>query len=359
MNNQTWKVSAADADLRLDKWLAATDRLGSRSRALAAIEKGKIFVNEVEQSTADAGRRLQPGETVRLWMDRPGSSERRYSERREAGMHILYEDSALLVVNKPAGLLAVPLASQPDEPSLFDQIKHHLRSTRREPFVVHRIDRDTSGLVVFAKTGEAQKNLKKQFEQRDADRIYLAVVHGTPKPDSGTWKDLIEWDNEELKQQQVQEKTRKAQEAVCRYKTLEKFRDATLIEVRLVSGKRNQIRIQAGLRGFPLVGEKMYVYENPYRRVEFPRQALHAHKLSIKHPITGKPLNFEAPIPEDIKNLLATISKEEAVKQPALPAIKLPEKPAVKLPIRSADLKRTKHPAPIKKTAPGRKSGKR
>jgi len=359
MNNQTWKVSAADADLRLDKWLAATDRLGSRSRALAAIEKGKVFVNEVEQSTADAGRRLVTGETVRLWMDRPGSSERRYTERHEAGLHILYEDSALLVVNKPAGLLAVPLASQPDEESLFDQIKHHLRSTRREPFVVHRIDRDTSGLVVFAKTGEAQKKLKEQFEHRDADRIYLAVVYGAPKPDSGTWKDLIEWDNEELKQQQVQEKTRKAQEAVCRYKALEKFRDATLIEVRLVSGKRNQIRIQAGLRGFPLVGEKMYVYENPYRRVEFPRQALHAHKLSLKHPTTGKPLKFEAPIPDDIKTLLATISKEEAVKQPVRPALKLPEKPSNKLPIRSADLKRKKLTGPIKKTAPGRKSGKR
>lgn len=359
MNNQTWKVSAADADVRLDKWLAASDRLGSRSRSLAAIEKGKIFINEVEQSTADAGRRLVPGETVRLWMDRPGSSERRYSERREAGTHFLYEDASLVVVNKPAGLLAVPLASQPEEPSLFDQIKHHLRSTRREPFVVHRIDRDTSGLVVFAKTGEAQRNLKEQFERRDADRVYLAVVYGTPQPDSGTWQDLIEWDNEELKQQQVQEKTRKAQEATCRYKVLKKFRDATLIEVRLVSGKRNQIRIQAGLRGYPLVGEKMYIYENPYRRIEFPRQALHAQKLSLKHPTTGKLMNFEAPIPEDLNALLATISKDEGVKQPAILALKLPEKPPSKLPLRSGDLKRKKVAGPvipIKKTAISRKS---
>lgn len=359
MNNQTWKVSPADADVRLDKWLAAADRMGSRSRSLAAIEKGKIFVNDIEQSTADAGRKLKAGDAVRLWMDRPGSSERRYTERREAGLHILYEDSAMLVVNKPAGLLAVPLASQPDGESLFDQVKHHLRSTKREPFVVHRIDRDTSGLVVFAKTGEAQRNLKEQFERRDADRIYLAAVYGTPQPDSGTWKDLIEWDNEELKQQQVQEKTRKAQEATCRYKTLKKFRDATLIEVRLVSGKRNQIRIQAGLRGHPLVGEKMYVYENPARRIEFPRQALHAHKLSLKHPTTGKPLKFEAPIPEDLNALLATISKDEGVKRPAVPAPNLPEKPPSKLPLRSADLRLKKASVPIKKAAASRKQGQR
>lgn len=356
MNNQKWKVSSNDAGLRLDKWLAAPERLGSRSKSLAAIEKGKIFVNDVEQSTPDAGRKLIAGENVRLWMDRPGSSERRYSERREAGLHILYEDSSLMVLNKPAGLLAVPLASQPDEPSLFDLVKYHLRSTKREPFVVHRIDRDTSGLVVFAKTGEAQHKLKDQFEKRDAIRIYLAVVYATPNPEAGTWRDLIEWDNEELKQQQVQEKTRKAQEAVCRYKVLEKFRDASLIEVRLVSGKRNQIRIQAGLRGHPLVGEKMYVYENPLRRIEFPRQALHAHKLGFNHPVTDKPLNFESPLPDDMKTLLATISKDEALKQPVLLSLKsvekpLGEKPSNKPQLRNAELKPKKAISPNRKAA--------
>lgn len=350
MNNQKWTVNAADTGVRLDKWLAAAERLGSRSRSLAAIEKGKIFVNDVEQSTADAGRKLIPGENIRLWMDRPGSSERRYSERFEAGLHIIYEDSSLLVLNKPAGLLAVPLASQPDEPSLFDEVKHHLRSTKRDPFVVHRIDRDTSGLVVFAKTGEAQHKLKDQFEKRDATRIYLAVVYATPDPDAGTWRDLIEWDNEELKQQQVQEKTRKAQEAVCRYKVLEKFRDATLIEVRLVSGKRNQIRIQAGLRGHPLVGEKMYVYENPLRRIEFPRQALHAHKLSFKHPAIEKMLYFEAPLPNDMKALLLAISKDEATKQPALLSLKPAQKNLGKLPLRKTELK------PQRATSPARQA---
>ena len=177
-NKQRWQVSEAEAGARLDKWLAAAERLGSRAKALAAIERGKVFVNDVEQAGADAGRRLQAGATIRLWMDHPGSAARRYSERHDAGLHLLYEDSSLLVVNKPAGLLTVPLPAAFDEVSLYDLVKHHLRSqSKREPLIVHRIDRDTSGLVVFAKTGTAQHQLKDQFERRTAERIYLAIVY--------------------------------------------------------------------------------------------------------------------------------------------------------------------------------------
>lgn len=309
MNNQTWKVTETEASTRLDKWLAAADRLASRSKSLAAIEKGKVFVNDVEQTTVDAGRKLQAGDAVRLWIDRPGSSERRFAERREAGLHLLYEDDSLLVINKPAGLLTVPLATQPGEASLLDQVKHHLRSTRRDPLVVHRIDRDTSGLVVFAKTADAQHKLKDQFERRDAERVYLAVVHGCPQPDSGTWKDLLEWDQESLKQQpaDASRDRRKAtvKEAVCRYLVKEKFKKASIIEVQLVTGKRNQIRIQAGLRGYPVVGERMYVYENaPEQKIEFSRQALHAFKLGFKHPADHRPMKFEAPLPDDIQRLI-------------------------------------------------------
>jgi 23S rRNA pseudouridine1911/1915/1917 synthase len=311
MDNKEWQVSEAESGLRLDKWLAAAERLGSRSKALAAIERGKVFIGGVEQTSADAARRMQAGETVRLWMDRPGSAERRYSERRESGLHLIYEDSSLVVVNKPAGLLTVPLPSQPDEPSLLDQIKNHLRShKKREPLVVHRIDRDTSGIVVFAKTVEAQRKLKKQFEQRKAERIYLAVVHGHPKPESGAWRDFLVWDQDSLKQQRAAAADRNAQEAVCQYRTLEKFKDASLIEVRLVTGKRNQIRVQAALRGHPLVGEKKYVYEPaPQPIVRFGRQALHAHRLSFRHPVHDRALSFEAPLADDIESLLKKCSK--------------------------------------------------
>jgi 23S rRNA pseudouridine1911/1915/1917 synthase len=311
LNNQSWKVSAAETDTRLDKWLAAPDRLGSRSKSLSAIEHGKVFINDVEQTTADAGRKLQPGETVRLWMDRPGSAARRYTERRASGLHLLYEDSSLLVINKPVGLLSVPLPSQPDEESLFDQVKFHLRShNNRDPLVVHRIDRDTSGLIVFAKTGEAQHKLKEQFERREPERVYLVAVHGHPEPESGIWKDLLEWDQEELKQHSADHKDRFTKQATSRYKVVEKFAHASLVEIRLVTGKRNQIRIQAGLRGYPVIGERMYVYDPPPDpKIEFNRQALHAFQLGFKHPVDRRPLKFEAPLPADFVALLERLRK--------------------------------------------------
>jgi len=311
MNDQNWRVSESESGMRLDKWLAAAERLGSRSKALSAIERGKVFVNNVEQTGADAARRLQAGEIVRLWMDRPGSAERRYTERREAGLHLLYEDSSLLVINKPAGLLTVPLPSQRDEPSLLDQVKHHLRSHKKpEPMVVHRIDRDTSGIVIFAKTPEAQRKLKDQFEQRRAERVYLAVVHGHPKPESGTWRDFLVWNQDAFKQQLAERRERNSKEAVSRYRTLEKFSGAALIEVSLVTGKRNQIRVQAGSRGHPLVGEKKYVYDPPPKpRIEFTRQALHAHRLAFKHPLNQRPMNFEAQAPDDFQSLLERLRR--------------------------------------------------
>jgi 23S rRNA pseudouridine1911/1915/1917 synthase len=216
MSDQNWRVSESEAGLRLDKWLAAAERLGSRSKSLSAIERGKVFVDGAEQTVADAARRLQAGETIRLWMDRPGSAERRYAERHESGLHLLYEDSSLLVINKPAGVLTVPLPAQPDEPSMLDQVKHHLRSHKKStPLVVHRIDRDTSGIIVFAKTPVSQQNLKDQFERRSAERVYLAVVYGRPKQERGTWRDFLVWDQDGLRQQRAERRDRNAKEAVC------------------------------------------------------------------------------------------------------------------------------------------------
>jgi 23S rRNA pseudouridine1911/1915/1917 synthase len=305
-NNQEWQVGEDEAGLRLDKWLASADRLGSRSRALTAIERGKVFIDNLEQSSADASRRLQGGEKVRLWMDRPGSAQKRYYERHSAGLHLLYEDNSLLVINKPAGLLTVPLPMQPDEPSLLDQVNLHLRSkSKQQPLIVHRIDRDTSGIVLFAKTFDAQQKLKAQFEQRQAERVYLAIIHGHPRGESGTWKDLLVWDQDQLKQQRATKRVGRAKEAICHYRVIEKFKDAALIEVRLVTGKQNQIRIQAGLRGHPLIGEKKYVYEpSPQRKIPFGRQALHAHRLKFRHPIEGRQMSFETAPPDDFQALL-------------------------------------------------------
>jgi len=313
MNKSTWKITEAEAGLRLDKWLAGEARLGSRAKALAALEKGQIFVDNTEQSPADAGRRMQTGQSVRLWLDRPGSAQRRnYSGagKRFADLHIVFEDETLLVINKPAGLLTVPLPAQPDAPSLLDRVTAHLRGqNRRQAFIVHRIDRDTSGLVVFAKTFAAQKKLKHQFERSEPERTYWAFVHGHPAPATGTWQDELVWDQEELKQRTVRAGDAQIHVAICRYHTLEKFAETSLLEVKLGTGKRNQIRVQASLHGHPLIGERQYlpprkpVESEAKPKLEFPRQALHAHRLGFRHPLDGRKLNFEAPLPADLQTL--------------------------------------------------------
>lgn len=310
---QVWTVAPADADQRLDKWLADSTRLGSRSRALDALAKGKVFVSDAEQNSSHAARKLEPGVQVRLWMDRPGSSERRFSERKASGLHLLYEDDSLLVLNKPAGLLSVPLPDQPEQTSLFDLVQAHFRSHRNlTPLIVHRIDRDTSGLVVFAKTSNAQHKLKDQFQQRECERVYLAAVYGSPSPDAGVWRDRLFWDERMMKQRPAEARNPQAKEAVSRYRRLETFAEASLLQVNLVTGKRNQIRIQAGLRGHPLIGEKKYVYENsPPRNIPFGRQALHALQLGFKHPINGRALKFEIDPPEDFQILLRKLRSSE------------------------------------------------
>jgi 23S rRNA pseudouridine1911/1915/1917 synthase len=305
-----WAVSRAEAGLRLDKYLAAEGRLGSRAKAIAALERGKIFLNGDEASMPDASRRLSAGDAVRAWMDRPGTSKPRPRVRVVGDLQILYEDDDLLVVNKPAGLLAVPLERKADAPSVYDQLADHIRGRgrRMRPFVVHRIDRDTSGLVVFAKHAPAQAALKEQFRRREPERVYWAVVYGHPDPPEGTWRDHLTWDTKALIQKETSPRDPRASEAISEYRVLQRFREASLIEVRLHTGRRNQIRIQARLRGHTLVGELRYVYgPDELRTIPFGRQALHARRLAFLHPADGRPLAFEAPPPADFESLLGRL----------------------------------------------------
>jgi 23S rRNA pseudouridine1911/1915/1917 synthase len=216
----------------------------------------------------------------------------------------------LVVVNKAAGLLSVPLPRKQDAPSVYDRLERYLRPQHRRPFVVHRIDRDTSGLVVFAKDPRTQQALKKQFIRRDPERVYLAVVYGHPQPAHGTWRDHLVWDRKALIQKRTHPRDPQGAEAVCHYRLVEEFRDASLVEVRLETGKRNQIRIQARLRGHTLVGERRYIYgPEALRPVDFPRQALHAYRLAFRHPSDHREVRFEAPLPADLRELLARLRR--------------------------------------------------
>ena len=226
--------------------------------------------------------------------------------RRSHELAILFEDSWFIVINKPAGMLSVPLERKAAAPSAFDLVERYLRPFgKRRPFIVHRIDQDTSGLVVFAKSAEAQARLKAQFRRREPERVYLAVVYGHPSPPRGRWQDHLVWDEKALIQKQTHPRDPRAQEAISDYQVRERYRDASLIEVRLHSGRRNQIRIQSRLRGHTLVGEKRYTFgPETLRPIQFERHALHAWRLGFDHPSDGRRCEFEAPLPADFDALL-------------------------------------------------------
>jgi len=306
MSDSQWTVGAGEATTRLDKFLAAPERLGSRGRATTALERGKVFLNGDEST--DGAYRLAEGDAVRVWMDRPGSAKRTSASTAVRGaknLHIIYEDESLVVVDKPAGLLAVPLERREDAASVYELLKEHLRTRKRRPFVVHRIDRDTSGLVVFTKDANTQHLLRQQFKRREPDRVYLAVVYGRPDPSSGTWRDRLVWDTRALIMKETHPRDPSGKDAISDYRVLEFFDTTALIEVRLQTGKRNQIRLQARLRGHTLVGEQRYTYgPELLRPITFARQALHARSLTFRHPIDERALTFESPVPADFEALL-------------------------------------------------------
>jgi 23S rRNA pseudouridine1911/1915/1917 synthase len=307
----SWTVGDDEAGIRLDKFLASPGRLGSRSRVVTALERGKVFLNDAEVAVADASSRLVRGAIVSVWMDRPGSARKRRGAFNSGDLAILHEDDALIVVNKPAGLLSVPLDQRDAAPSVYELVEDHLRSRgRRRPLVVHRIDQDTSGLVVFATHTQAQEELKGQFRRREPERVYRAVVYGHPDPAAGEWRDRLVWDRKAQIQKVTHPSDPNGVDAICDYEVVETFSGSSLIEVRLHTGKRNQIRIQARLRGHTLVGERRYVFgPGELRPIEFMRHALHAYRLAFRHPTDGRPLRFEAPLPGDFAELLARLRR--------------------------------------------------
>jgi 23S rRNA pseudouridine1911/1915/1917 synthase len=164
--------------------------------------------------------------------------------------------------------------------------------------------------VLFAKTAAAQEMLKEQFKRHQPERVYQAVVYGHPSPPAGTWRDHLVWDSRSLIQKETHPRDPRGKEAICHYRVIEKLAGAAVIEVQLVTGKRNQIRIQARLRGHTLVGEQRYIYgPEELRSIAFPRQALHALRLVFRHPRDERELRFEVPLPEDLLTLISQLRR--------------------------------------------------
>ena len=313
---QEWVVDQAGAGMRLDQWLALRTDARSRSRASEWIQRGKVYLAGEPVDATQGGMRLLEGDRVGVWIDRPGSSKPADLSVLDARhlLAIAYEDAAIVVVDKPAGLIVEPLPGRPrDESTLLDLLRDHYRHMPRTALhVVHRIDRDTTGLVLFARSPAARDALKEQFEERTPDRVYQAVVLGKPVPARGTWKDKLAWDALSLRQRRAHGTDARAKDAISHYKVVEQFAEAALLEVSLTTGKRNQIRVQTAFRGHPLIGERQYRFEAPAEPAGMPtldRQALHACRLGFVHPGTGKRVEFTSSMPDDMTELVEQLRR--------------------------------------------------
>jgi 23S rRNA pseudouridine1911/1915/1917 synthase len=306
-------ATAGDAGARLDKFLA--ERIGtlSRSRVKGLILQGLLTRDGVV--TTDVSEPVLPGATYQL---RPPAPTPATPQGESMPLAILYEDADLLVLDKPAGLVVHPAPGNPDGTLVNALIAHCGDSLtgiggERRPGIVHRLDKDTSGVMVVAKTEIAHTRLSAIFAARDLDREYQAICWGVPSPATGTIQGDIGRDPRDRKRMAVV--TRNGKPAITHYRTLRPFGTAAaLLACRLGSGRTHQIRVHLAHIGHPLIGDPVYLRRRPAAAkslaqpaqnlaLDFPRQALHAEMLGFLHPITGAALRFSAPPPADFKAL--------------------------------------------------------
>jgi 23S rRNA pseudouridine1911/1915/1917 synthase len=319
---ETLVIDASTAGARLDKVLAGLPSVGSREKARQVLKSGKVTLDGSAVGADDGGRALSAGNRIVVRWNQPGTGTRRVAAKEaldRAGVVVRYEDAAILVADKPAGLLTD--AADADQLKNRDTLRKRVRAWLRgdQVWPAHRIDRDTTGLVVFAKTEVAQAALKAQWIERTPVRVYLAVLEGSIEGDRGRFSDWMRWDGPTRIQRPCEPDTEGAWLAQADWTVKQRFDGrGTLVEVRLITGRRNQIRLHAMLAGHPLYGEPLY--KIPVRpgsraaaraatRPTIERQALHAHQLGFVHPTTREPVSFESPIPEDIAELLRRLRR--------------------------------------------------
>lgn len=302
-NNKVLNITAFDTDtgLRLDKFLSLRTEL-SRSRIGALIEQGHVY------PPFDADFKVQAGQSFKVEI--PPAIEAAPSAQ-SIPLDILYEDDDLIVINKPAGLVVHPGAGNTDG-TLVNALLYHCGDSLsgiggvKRPGIVHRIDKETSGVLVIAKNDAAHQNLSEQFSVHSIHRVYNAIVYGMP-PLSGTVTGNI--GRSPTDRQKMAIVATGGKRAVTHYKLLKPLFNgkASLVECKLETGRTHQIRVHLTSIKHPLVGDKTYGHApkgTPEILRLFPRQALHAAELGFIHPKTGKFMLFKAPLPQDMQLLL-------------------------------------------------------
>ena len=295
------KAGADCAGLRLDQALARLCPQHSRSRLQNWIRQARVTVNGA--TITEPRHKLWGGEAVEV-AEMP--DERLQSSKPEAiALNIAYEDESLIVIDKPPGLVVHP-GSGNWSGTLQNALLYHAPTLERLPRagIVHRLDKDTSGLMVVAKTLEAQTDLVRQLQARTVKRYYQALVRGVLEAGGTVDEPIGRHPTQRTKMAVVQS----GKPARTHFRVVERFIDCTLVECALETGRTHQIRVHMTALGHPLVGDQ--VYGNGASRVpigpEFPRQALHARRLGLVHPATGKPMLWKSNMPEDMAELIET-----------------------------------------------------
>ena len=294
-------IPARCAGLRLDQALARLLPEHSRSRIKSWIDAGRVTLGG---AAVDAKRKLRGGETV-VVAPLPAPQTAAYAPQAIA-LAIVYEDESILVIDKPAGLVVHPGSGNWDR-TLANALVHHAPQLARvaRAGIVHRLDKDTSGLLVVAKTETAQTDLVRQLQARIVKREYIALAQGDITR-GGTIDAPI--GRHPIKRTSMAV-VATGKQALTHYEVRERFGDCTLLACRLETGRTHQIRVHLASLGHPLVGDPAY---GRRRGLPFPRQALHAWRLGLAHPVTRQPLRWESPLPPDLAALVASLRERKA-----------------------------------------------
>ncbi|MCF1470660.1 RluA family pseudouridine synthase [Agrobacterium vitis] len=323
-------IAGEDAEGRLDAWLAAS--LGgdlSRNRVKALIEQGAVFVNGT--AVTEPKRKVKPGDQLVIAMPEPEDPE---PKGEDIPLTVLYEDKDLIVLSKPAGLVVHPGAGNWTG-TLVNALIHHCGDSLsgiggvKRPGIVHRLDKETSGVMVVAKNDIAHRHLADQFADHGRsgplERAYQALVWGRPRGLRGTIDAALGRAGDRTKRTVKREDTDDAREAITHYQVMERYGEkpdatclASLVECRLETGRTHQIRVHMAHIGHPLIGDPEYgaafktkanLLPDTAKAIvtNFHRQALHAYLLAFEHPTTGDVMHFEAPIPDDMETIIEAL----------------------------------------------------
>ncbi len=299
----------ASGGVRLDKALAEASGL-SRERVKALLGEGRITLDG--QPAPGASAKTVAG--ARFAIAVPPAAEAQAAPQ-AIPLTVVYEDDDLIVIDKPAGLVVHPAAGNPDG-TLVNALLHHCGESLSgiggvaRPGIVHRIDKNTSGLLVVAKNDAAHEGLARQFADHSIERAYLAVVNGHPVPPAGTVDARIGRSDANRKKMAVlPAETQRGKHAVTHYKTLKLMNNCALVECRLETGRTHQVRVHLASIGHALLGDP--TYGRPHAKLRpilsalgFRRQALHAAVLGFVHPISGESIRFESELPLDMRELI-------------------------------------------------------